>query len=370
MKKFLEKILPKKIYSSLVRFSKIPLSMKAASGARHSKKLKSKKKILIIKSDAIGDYVMFRNFIKEIKQSKKYRGYEIHLLGNIIWKNLFENLDKNYVDKPHFINRKELYSRKTIGPLLESLNREAFELVLHPVSHREFAIDYIIKKISSPNKISYSGTSMNQGALEKSFTDKYYTKLIKTKSKFEFDRNREFFEAVIGEKINLPNPRIDLKSKQGNYFVVNPGASVKFRQWKPENFAKVADHLIKKYKSKIYIVGSKAELALDEKVKFLTKNKNKVEIKNNGSLFDLLKLIAGSRGVVSNETCTSHMAVALGKKVYCVASGIGWGSTYPYPHYKNAIYFYPVSLDKTNPNKKILDVNETSAAAALKEIKF
>jgi len=331
----------------------------------------SAKKVLVVKPDAIGDYIIFRNFLDNLRKSKKHKGHEIHLLGNAVWKNIFENLDSKKIDKETFLNLGELYGggnsyRKEI---LREIGT-GFDTIIYPAYSRNSMMDILISKIKAKHKITLTGDKENMSYLEKSFTDKYYTKLVKTKSKFEFDRNREFFEAVIGEKINLPNPKINLKAKQGNYFVVNPGASVKFKQWSPENFAKVVDHLVEKYKSKVYIVGSKSELVLDEKVRFLTKNKSKVEIKNGGSLFGLLKLIAGSRGVVSNETCTPHIAAALGKKVYCIASGIGWGSAYPYPNYKNAIYLCPSTLDKKNPNKKILDVNETTAERALKEIKF
>ncbi|MFH0808024.1 MAG: glycosyltransferase family 9 protein [archaeon] len=151
---------------------------------------------------------------------------------------------------------------------------------------------------------------------------------------------------------------------------MNPGASVKFKQWAPENFAKVIDYLVEKYKARIYIVGSKTELKLDKKVKELSKYQDNIEIKNEETLYELLGVISGSRGVISNETCTQHMAVALGKKVYCITTGIGYKSTYPYPNYKNAIYLYPKDLNKKNSNNKILDINEISPEHIIKKIKF
>ena len=370
MKKFLEKILPQKIRSPITRFSKILLIIRATSGTKNPKEAQAQKKVLIVKSDAIGDYIMMRDFIKTIKKSKKYKGYKVHLLGNTVWKNIFDNLDGKDVDKTHFINRKRLYDKQQMKPLIETLNKENFELIIHPVAHREFGIDYLIKKISAKEKIGYSGTTMNQGDFEKAFSDKFYTKLITTIQKHEFNRNKEMFEEAMGEKINLTNPRIEIKAKQRNYFVVNPGASNKFKQWSPENFAKVIDHLVEKYKAKVYVVGSLSELELDNKVRDLSKHKGKIEIKNGGTLFDLLRLIAGSRGIISNETCTTHMAVALGKKVYCITTGIGYLSTYPYPNYKNSIYFYPKSFDTNNPTLKILDINGTTAENVIKKIKF
>jgi ADP-heptose:LPS heptosyltransferase len=370
MKKILPKILPKKVYSFLVRFSKAILILHATSGIKKSLKNSSQKKILIVKTDAIGDYIMSRDFIREIRKSKKYKNHEIHLLGNVVWKNIFSNLDNRVVDKAYFINRKHLYDRQYIKPLIEEINKENFELVIHPVCHREFAIDYVIKKINAKEKIGHSGTSMNQSEFERSITNKFYTKLIKSNQKLEFYRNKSLFAQILKERINLQNPKINIKKKQGNYFVVNPGASLKFKQWSPENFAKVIDYLIEKYKAKVYIVGSAAELKLDHKVKNSSKHKDKIEIKNGGSLFDLLNLIAGSRGVISNETCTPHMAVALGKKVYCITTGVGYLSAYPYPNYKNAIYFYPPNFNISKPTNQILNINKITPAEVIKRIRF
>ena len=41
------------------------------------------KSLLLIRLDAIGDYILFRNFIEELKKDEKYKHYSITLLGNI-----------------------------------------------------------------------------------------------------------------------------------------------------------------------------------------------------------------------------------------------------------------------------------------------
>jgi ADP-heptose:LPS heptosyltransferase len=336
-----------KVLSILYKIYKLKEDLLAKLFLKQIKLEKTKnKKLLIVRPDAIGDYILFRNFLEIIKKNKKYKGYEIHLLGNMVWKNIFENIDSKGINKTTFLNLREMYhgGNKYRQKILNQIGENYFDTIIYPAYSRNSIIDILISKLKAKNKIAFSGNSDNMTYFEKIFTDKIYTKLIKSNQKFEFDRNREFFEQVLEEKINLSNPKINIKKKQLNYFVINPGASVKFRQWKPENFAKVIDHLVEKYKSKIYIVGSKAELELDKKVRELSKHKNKIKIKNGGDLFDLLKLIAESRGIVSNETCTSHMAVALDKKVYCIAGKLGHERMHPYPNYEKATYFYPYDL--------------------------
>src|ERR1700679_3460796 len=69
----------------------------------------SKKRMLIIKTDAIGDYILFRNFIEVVKNSVCYEGYEINLLGNRIWQDIALKYDSQYVDNFIFINSEALY---------------------------------------------------------------------------------------------------------------------------------------------------------------------------------------------------------------------------------------------------------------------
>jgi len=287
------------------KFYKLKEDMLAYAFLRSSvSKESSEKKLLIVKTDAIGDYILFRNFLKDVRESRNYKNYKIYLLGNSVWKNIFDNLDKKYVDKAIFLDLKSIYSNgnKYRKKFLDELRADYFDTIIYPTYSRNSIIDILISKTNAKEKITFLGDRENMSYLEKSFLDKFYTKLITTKEKFEFNRNKEFFKKLLKKRINLKNPKINIKSKSKNYFVVNPGASVKFKRWSPENFAKVIDYLIERYKSEIYIVGSKTELKLNKKVKSLSEHKHKIKIKNDESLLDLLNLISKSRGVISNET--------------------------------------------------------------------
>lgn len=71
---------------------------------KSSKEIKPKS-LLLIRLDAIGDYVLFRNFIEVLKKSEKYKDYSITLLGNIAWKNLQEELDGEFIDNFIWLDR-------------------------------------------------------------------------------------------------------------------------------------------------------------------------------------------------------------------------------------------------------------------------
>ena len=112
------------------------------------------KSILIIRLDAIGDYVLFRNFIKEIKNSNKYRGYSITLLGNIVWKEISKELDSQYVDNFMWVDRNK-FDRKFIYRYkkLQAIASNSYEIIISPVYSREFyTIDKIVKIINAKRK--------------------------------------------------------------------------------------------------------------------------------------------------------------------------------------------------------------------------
>ena len=59
----------------------------------------NKSTILIIKPDHIGDYILFRNFLIEIKQSEKFQNYKLIVFLNTRVKEIAEYLDAEVVDQ-------------------------------------------------------------------------------------------------------------------------------------------------------------------------------------------------------------------------------------------------------------------------------
>lgn len=122
------------------------------------RKTKKNKKILLIFLGEIGDYILFRNFIKEIKNDPKYKTYSITLCGNPLWKNISEKLDADNIDKFIWINRKKflinIFYRFNI---LKKINKEQFEITIQPTYGRSFYLDSIIRVSNSFEKIGNKG---------------------------------------------------------------------------------------------------------------------------------------------------------------------------------------------------------------------
>ena len=103
-----------------------------------------KDSMIILRSDAIGDYLLFRNFLKEIRDV--YPKYNITLIGNIAWKQLAIHFDKEIIDNFIFFNPKKL----TKNPLyatqfLRTLKNNKYDIFINAVHSRD-AINFLLSK--------------------------------------------------------------------------------------------------------------------------------------------------------------------------------------------------------------------------------
>ena len=68
-----------------------------------TKKARQNKSLVILRNDAIGDYLLFRDFLRVIR--KEYSNYHVTLIGNIVFQDIALCLDKTYIDKFIWIDR-------------------------------------------------------------------------------------------------------------------------------------------------------------------------------------------------------------------------------------------------------------------------
>lgn len=328
--------------------------------------------MLVIRLDAIGDYVLFRNFLKSIKESQQYKNYKITLCGNIVWKDLAESLDAAFIDDFIWIERKRFYGNLFYKfSILKNINERGFEIVVNSTYTREILYgDEMVWVSNAGEKIG------SQGALDKHakwkrnlFSDKYYTRLIEASSEnlFEFNRNKEFFENFLQRKINLTRPSINtmelrvLTELPENYAVIFPGAKEGKRRWSYLNYITVANHLIKNQHVKIVLPGFGSDKEIAEKIyRSLCESKLDksfiIDITGKTSLTELIKIIDGARILISNETGAVHIAAAVETPFICISNGNHLGRFHPYPKdiFDKAYYVYPEEIMKNISSEKFM----------------
>ena len=307
---------------------------------RPSKKI-NPKSLVLIRLDAIGDYILFRNFIEILKKSSKYKDYSITLIGNVARKNLTEELDYKFVDKfiwldRHSFSKDLIYRYRKLKEIVSS----GYEIIINPIFIRTFFFDdNIVKLINAKEKIGSGSNTSNIEVWQKNISDKYYTKLIQNQKEpmFEFYRNKEFFENLFDTKININKPIISLNKENlefklsKKYAILFIGASDRYRKWSVEKFSKIGNHLKKKYGYDIVICGSKNEInEANELEKYF--DKNILNLTGKTTLLELLSVISNGDLILSNETSAPHIAVALNlKNIFVIYNGKHFGRFTPYP---------------------------------------
>lgn len=318
------------------------------------------KELLIVKTDAIGDYFLFRNFLKFVRDSRRFKEYKITLLGNSSWKNLTIKFDSDFVDEFLFVDRDKLVKNPFYFiKKATDLRKRGFEVLLGPTYSREFAIDLLVKLIPANKKIGNYGDEYLQPKFEKSFSNKFYDELIDSKKEavFEFERNRDFFSRLLGENLSISGPHIANNYSESETFVIFPGAGEKFRRWSPEKFARVADHIYENFGYIGLICGSRSDGELANQIVRFSKYPSKIKDKTGDTgLVELVKLISRCKILVSNETSAVHIAAATKTKTVCISNGNHFGRFNPYPKEiaQGINHVYPKEIEDRLDNPEIL----------------
>ena len=318
--------------------------------------------LLIIRLDAIGDYILFRNFIKALKESDKFKDYKITLCGNIAWKEIAEAFDKEYIDEFIWIDRRK-FERDLICRYkkLREITNTGYEVAIHPTYSREFYYgDTIINLVTAKEKIGSIGDWSNIAKWQKRISDTYYTKLIPAKEEilFEFYRNKEFLENFLGQTIDIRKPtlapvpcELQLPKKYAVLFI---GASAEGRKWPMEYFAKAGEYLRDRYHLEIVICGGLDDGHPEEiRMKFGKKVHNLI---GKTTLVELCWVIRNATILFSNETSAPHLAAAMDVPVVVIYNGNYFGRFTPYPEEMTNKYIavYHPEIEKNLENYRRL----------------
>lgn len=315
----------------------------------------STKKLLIVRVDEIGDYMLWRNFLNEITSSPKYRDYEVHFCGNKSWKTLFEQFDATAVHKSFWIDKirfkKELKYRYRF---LRMIYQQRYTTVINPVFSRDKRYDdSIVRAACAGQTIGMVANTESVQPYERGYDKHLYTQLFEHPYQpvFEFYRNKMFTEFVTGVYSSVVDTSVpsallptynDLPEK---YIVVFPGSRSKMRIWPVENFSKVAAFLYEEQGVTVVLCGAAGDkIYTDAFVRIYPYPL--LDFTGKTSLPQMLTVLQKATMLLSVDTGSVHLAAAVG----CAVTGIFNGSQYkrfaPYPKdlAPNFTAVYPVEI--------------------------
>jgi ADP-heptose:LPS heptosyltransferase len=355
-----------------------------------NKRIKRTKRILVIKTDEIGDYILWRNFAPYFKSTGRFAGYTLTLCGNRAWKGIAEKFDSNVFDNYIWLDKKKFKSDMRYRyDFLKKISQAGFAITINTLFSRSLRPDdSIVIAASAPLNIGMPADGVNIESFEKGYDKHLYQELadIPTDNIFDFYRNKLFAEKVTGldlGKVKLSFDRTLLQkpgSLPDNYFIVFPGSNNPARIWNTDNFVAVAKFIQEEYGYHPVICGGPADQPY---IDAFTKNYPHpyTQFKEKEGLKDFINALGFAKCLVSIDTGSVHIAAAVQCPVYGVFNGSSYKRFAPYPAdvWPGFHAIYPDSVEKDIQQSPVIpvkykylshvDYNEVTAAKMISVIK-
>ena len=292
--------------------------------------------VLLIRQDAIGDFVMWLDTAKEFRYLYPSEKYKIVLVGNALWYGLAKALP--YWDEviPVDIKQFKTFSRYR-WDLLRKIQNLGVQIAIQPTFSREFYHgDSLIRASDALRKVGSVGDMSNRNWLKKTIADGWHTELIPTSTQImtELERNAEFFQGLLKNPYQANYPKLQFPRtmntnwEKREYYVLFPGVSKALRQWPVECFAEIAERIYNETGITGILDGAPNEKSLAESIQSMSR----ASLEWAGTLLDELpELLKYAKFVVSGETSAVIVAAAVETPVICVLGGAYFGRFLPYP---------------------------------------
>lgn len=276
--------------------------------------LSSIKKIIISRTDSIGDVVLTLPLAGILK--KKIPGVQIYFLGQSYTRAVVQccgHVDR-FIDKDEFKKLKENEKRG----LLKVLDVDA---IVHVFPDKEIA--HLAKKAKIPTRIGTSHrlfhwTTCNYRLNFTRKNSELHESQLNVKLLAPFGINEVYslneLHSLAGfsNKFSLPEKWKNLLDPGKKKIILHPKSKGSAREWSLANFSKLVD-LLPADKFQLFVSGTEEEkIHLKE---FIEENKNKiVDVTGQFSLEEFIAFIDSCDGLVAASTGPLHIASALNKR--------------------------------------------------------
>ncbi|MBC7552990.1 MAG: glycosyltransferase family 9 protein [Taibaiella sp.] len=291
-------------------------------------------KLLIIRLDDIGDYILFRNNLQSYRDSAKWVDFEITLLGHALWKDYFDFADSGIIDKAIWVNKNQYFEDSNYRKCLWQALRDAgYSVVICPSRVRPLLIDDMCMlaagapvNIASANDFNYPEWN--------AISDSCYQQLYGRKEpEHELYFNQAFANWSTGVNKAFGRPQFPLlptsSCAERNYIICFLGASAKSKRWPAHRWIEFIG-LCKGKDFTIVLAGGKGDVAMADEVAAATAAAN---ITGTVSLLEMAGWLARADAVVSNDTMAAHLSVALSRPTVMLCNGDNY---YKFGAYKQA----------------------------------
>jgi ADP-heptose:LPS heptosyltransferase len=302
-------------------------------------------RVLIIRLDAIGDFVLWLGAAQVMARAYKAKGCTVILVADPTWAEWANEL--HIFDQVIPVNRRT-YDRNILYHIVRAMRirRLGCRTAIEPTYSRiYYPGDSIVRTCGAQERIGFGCDQSNSGVADRRMSDRWYTRLVPASPAplTELERNTEFVNGLLGTDLDVLIP--DLRSlgplrllkefwpevdASTPYYVLFPGAAWGGKRWPVSSFRDIAERLHEQTGWRGVVCGGPADLDLAAELC----NGNDISLVNlvgRTSLSELVSVISHARLVLTNDTSAVHIAAAAGVPSICVLGGGHFGRFLPYP---------------------------------------
>lgn len=300
------------------------------------------KKLLIVRTDSLGDLILFSPSLKLL--NIYYKGYKIDMLVKDYLKLAVEQ--SPYINEIITFN----YNKFRLNLLYRFLiffqiYKKNYEICINPAYSRDWFSDEISVWTDAKLRI---GWGHDQDKNEKNYlnvNNLIYNKLIKSKFNVrthEIERNKFFLQQIgIAVNVYIPttwiNPRTDFIKKLWNdngldkkiIIALFPGKMTFYQGWESNKFINLINFLNKRIENLLFLIsGTSKDISTIQYDK--NKNPSILNICGKTNVLELYDLINRVDLVIGYDSGPIHLAIAAGTKSLCILGGGHFGRFLPY----------------------------------------
>jgi ADP-heptose:LPS heptosyltransferase len=318
------------------------------------------KKVLLIKVDDIGDFVLFRVFIQPLAVYCTSKGYHLHILVNkaiqALWPTDISHVEPIWLDKNRFWSDTAFKQE-----VLLQIAHSGFGQVWVPSYSRGLHLeDLLAGSAKGATRTAWLGRSNNAFDFEDEAANQLYGDLRPEEKGMlhEFGRNRMRVGELTESNIGLPSlpllpsyapTLVDVPRPNHPYLVLVPVGSTPSKRWPLKSFIELGKQLLAKTKVNIVLVGGLGDIRLVSSLEEGLATRDRVfNLAGKLDLQQLAAVVAEAKLVISNDTAAAHIATAYRVLLITLANGNNYGRFAPTPPewHLNALTFYPPTFLK------------------------
>ncbi|MBW7990851.1 MAG: glycosyltransferase [Planctomycetes bacterium] len=301
--------------------------------------LSSYKRVLIVRSDSIGDFVIFADMLKYFRDLYPEANISVLLREHIA--ELAETCP--HIDEVIKINATTMLNDKNYtATLVDYMKEQRFDITLYPVYSRDKIGEFITINSGAKEKIAFCGDSSNLSLQIRQDNDQFYTKLLPSESenKSELERDKDFLRGLGVESPSLA-PKVWITDddkefaeeffknnnlKPTNTIAVFPVAQYPYKVY--TNYEPVLEKLRDSNFNFVILGGKDAQQQANQIcTKFPEASYN---LAGRTSLRQMAAVISKCRLYLGSDSAGAHIACAVGTPNVVILGGGHFGRFLPY----------------------------------------